>query len=368
MSARIRVGVIFGGRSIEHEVSLISARNVIGALESEKYEVVLIGIDKEGRWHAHDAHNFLEHAYDPKKICLHASKGRVAVVPTDAQRQLVPLSGKGRSIPSVDVVFPILHGPYGEDGTVQGLLKLAGIPFVGSDVLGSAVCMDKDVMKRLFQHAGLPTARFLAFRRPSFAHLQFANIAKELGVPFFIKPANAGSSVGVHKVKREEEFLEALSEASLYDDKLLFEEFIDGREIECSVLGNEAPIASLPGEIVPRHEFYSYAAKYLDDNGADLIVPAKLEEDKVKEVQELALKAFAVCECAGMARVDFFMRKRDGKLLLNEINTIPGFTDISMYPKLWQASGVSYKELLSRLIDLALERKQQESQRKVSYV
>lgn len=364
---KVRVGVLFGGKSVEHEVSLISARNVIDALDKDRFDVVLIGIDKEGAWHLHDAHHFLEHSDDPKLVRLHGVKEKVAVVPKDAEKQLVSLSGEAIAGP-LDVVFPILHGPFGEDGTIQGLLKLAGIPFVGAGVLGSAIGMDKDVMKRLIEHAGLPTPRFLCFRRPSFSALTFKAISKELGTPFFLKPANAGSSVGVFKVKSEEEFKGALADAAQYDDKLLFEEAIDAREIECSVLGNEEPHASLPGEVIPTHEFYSYAAKYLDENGAHLKVPADLDPDKVKEVQELSIKAFQVLECEGMARVDFLMRKSDGKLFLNEINTIPGFTDISMYPKLWQASGLSYKKLLEKLIDLAIQRKVRENKLKVSYV
>lgn len=367
MKKKIRVGVLFGGKSVEHEVSLISARNVINALDKDRFDVVLIGIDKEGTWHLHDAQHFLMHSENPKLIRLHGSVEKVAVVPRDTEKQLVSLSGKALSAP-LDVVFPILHGPYGEDGTVQGLLKLAGIPFVGPGVLSSAIGMDKDVMKRLFQHAGLPTPRFLAFKRPQFSSLSFKTLARELGVPFFVKPANAGSSVGVSKVKKEEDFKEALADAAQYDDKLIFEEGVDAREIECAVLGNEEPQASLPGEVIPTHEFYSYSAKYLDENGAHLKIPADIDEAKTKEVQELAVKAFRVLECEGMARVDFFLRKADGKLLLNEINTIPGFTDISMYPKLWQISGLPYKKLLEKLIDLAIERKARENKLKVNYV
>lgn len=367
MKKKVRVGVLFGGKSVEHEISLISARNVIDALDKERFDVVLIGIDKEGTWHLHDAEHFLEHSQDPKLIRLHGVKEKVAVVPKDDEKQLVSLSGDALAGP-LDVVFPILHGPYGEDGTVQGLLKLAGIPFVGPGVLSSAIGMDKDVMKRLFQHAGLATPKFLCFRRRQFAELDYESIVRELGSPFFLKPANAGSSVGVFKVKSAEEFKIALKEAAHYDDKLVCEEAIEAREIECSVLGNEEPVASLPGEIIPTHEFYSYEAKYLDENGAHLSVPADLDEAKVKEVQELSIKAFQVLECEGMARVDFLMRKADGKLFLNEINTIPGFTDISMYPKLWQVSGLSYRKLLEKLIDLALERKARENQLKVSYV
>ncbi|OGN55037.1 MAG: D-alanine--D-alanine ligase A [Chlamydiae bacterium GWF2_49_8] len=351
MNKKIRLGILFGGKSVEHEVSLLSARNVVEALDRDRFEVVLIGIDKEGGWHLQDSERFLEHCEDPKRVRLFPEKERLAVVPKDKKKQLVALSGKSCTAP-LDVIFPLLHGPYGEDGTVQGLLKLAGIPFVGAGVLSSAVCMDKDVMKRLFLQGGLPTARFFAFKRSAFSSLDFERLAKEIGLPFFLKPANTGSSVGISKVKRLKDFAPALEEAAQYDDKILIEEFLDAREIECSVLGNEEPIASCPGEVIPTHEFYSYEAKYLDEKGAHYRIPAELDEKTTKEVQSLSVKAFQVCECEGMARVDFFLRKSDGKLFLNEINTIPGFTSISMYPKLWQASGLCYKELLERLINL----------------
>ncbi len=366
MRKKIRVGILFGGKSFEHEISLLSARNVIDALDKELFDVVLIGIDKTGKWHLHDASHFLSNSSDSKRVCLDGVKEEVAVVPKDKEKQLVTISGKTLSVP-LDVIFPVLHGPNGEDGTVQGLLKLVDIPFVGPGVLSSAICMDKDVTKRLFNHAGLLTPRFLAFKRPSFSTLTFESIAQELDTPFFVKPANAGSSVGVHKVKSAAEFEKVLKESSKYDDKLIFEESIDCREIECSVLGNEEPIASVPGEIIPTHEFYSYAAKYLDANGAHVKVPAELDEPKIKEVQELAIKAFQVLECEGMGRVDFLMRKSDGKLFINEINTIPGFTNISMYPKLWEASGLSYKKLLEKLIDLAIERNSRENKLQVNY-
>jgi D-alanine-D-alanine ligase len=246
-----------------------------------------------------------------------------------------------------------LHGPLGEDGTVQGLLKLADVPFVGSGVLGSAVSMDKDVMKRLFRDAGIPIGKFLTFRAreklPSFTEIKEA-----LGSPFFVKPANMGSSVGISKVRSETEYANAVREAFQYDVKIIIEEFIPGREIECAVLGNENPIASIPGEVIPTHEFYSYDAKYIDENGARLEIPAKLDIGCQKRVQELSIKAFKTLCCEGLSRVDFFL-KENGELLLNEINTMPGFTKVSMYPKLWEAGGIGYTELISRLIDLALE-------------
>lgn len=365
MKQKIRVGLLFGGKSVEHEVSISSARNVAAALRGEKFDVTLIGIDKNGRWHLSDASKLLQHAGDQKMVCLPDSKERVTVVFKEEERQLVSLSGKLEP-PPLDVIFPILHGTCGEDGTVQGLLKLIDIPFVGSGVLSSAISMDKDVMKRLFQQANLPTANFVMVKSYALDQVSFEEITKKLGLPFFVKPANSGSSVGVHKIKEEKDFLPALQDASQYDRKILIEEFISGREIECSVLGNDDPIASLPGEIIPTHEFYSYAAKYLDENGAILKVPAELDDKTIEAVQKLAILAYKTLECEGMARVDFFLKK-DGSLLLNEVNTIPGFTNISMFPKLWEASGINCEELVERLIDLAIERHQKEKQLKVSY-
>jgi len=256
---------------------------------------------------------------------------------------------------SMDVVFPVLHGPFGEDGTVQGLLKLAGIPFVGPSILGSAVGMDKDVMKRLLRDAGIPIAAFMVFKRSERDAIHFRDVKKRLGIPVFVKPANLGSSVGVSKVNNKKGFLRACENAFQYDNKILVEAYIKGREIECAVLGNEHPLASLPGEVIPSHEFYSYEAKYLDDKGARLQVPARLSPSATKAVQRLAVQTFTTLCCEGMARVDFFLRD-NGKLIVNEINTIPGFTAISMYPKLWGASGVSYQKLIDTLLKLALER------------
>jgi D-alanine-D-alanine ligase len=270
-----------------------------------------------------------------------------------------------RALGKVDVVFPVLHGPFGEDGTVQGLLKLANLPFVGAGVLGSAVGMDKDVMKRLLRDAKIPVPKFLVFERSELGRIKYAPVKRLLGLPFFVKPANLGSSVGISKVTNEREFSGALREAFRYDNKVLLEEGINGREIECSVLGNDNPIASLPGEIITSHDFYSYDAKYLDEKGAQLIVPARLPKQVVTRIQELALKAFKVLCCEGMGRVDFFLRGRS-EVIVNEINTIPGFTTISMYPKMWQASGISYSRLIDRLIRLALERFQREKRLRTS--
>jgi D-alanine-D-alanine ligase len=354
MERKTRVGVIFGGKSAEHEVSLQSAKNIIEAIDKNKYEVVLIGMDKKGRWYLSESSRYLLEEDDPRLIRLADTNEEVGLIPGQQANQLLNISTHER-IGRIDVVFPVLHGPYGEDGTVQGLLKLANIPFVGADVLGSAIGMDNDVMKRLFRDAGIPTAKFLVFHRSSRGEIDFEEVKNQLGSPVFIKPANLGSSVGISKVKGKDEFDEAVRLAFEYDNKVLVEEYIQGREIECSVLGNEEPIASLPGEVLPQHEFYSYEAKYVDEKGAILEIPVKLPEDVTERVQDYAIKAFRVLCCEGMARVDLFL-KDDNEIIVNEINTIPGFTQISMYPKLWEVSGVSYTELIDRLIQLAMER------------
>lgn len=359
VNKKIRVGVLFGGKSAEHEISLLSAQSVIDSLDKKKYEVVLIGINKAGEWFLHDDRDHcLLHAEDPKRICLTAPKENVALVAKKAGNPLVSLSG-GRLDRAVDVIFPVLHGTYGEDGTIQGLLKLANIPFVGAGILASAVGMDKDFMKRLLRDAGIPIAKFLTLYAHTIQKTSFEEIEAVVGVPFFVKPANAGSSVGISKVNHKQDFFQKVAFALEFDHKILIEETIVGREIECAVLGNEEPVASLPGEIIPQHEFYSYEAKYLDDQGALLEIPAKLTQAQVEAIQALAVKAYQVLGCEGMARVDMFLRK-NGEILVNEINTIPGFTKISMYPKLWAASGLAYPELLDRLIELALQRFQKE--------
>jgi D-alanine-D-alanine ligase len=365
MGKKIRVGVLFGGKSPEHEVSLTSAKNVIDAMDRDKYDIVLIGIDKTGEWHLRDAYNFLMHADDPKQIHLNGEKQSVALVPKEEGNRLVSLSNNQLNEP-LDIIFPILHGAYGEDGTVQGLLKLAGIPFVGAGVLGSAVGMDKDVMKRLLRDAQVPIAKFLSLTRANFKHFDFESITHTLGLPFFVKPANTGSSVGISKVKNEDDFHKAIENAFQYDHKILIEEFISGREIECSVLGNEHPIASLPGEIIPSHEFYSYEAKYIDENGAVLKVPAELSDAITAQIQMLAIKVYQALCCEGMARVDFFLRN-NSEVIVNELNTIPGFTKISMYPKLWDASGLSYSELIDRLIQLGIDRFENEKKLKTTF-
>ncbi|MDE2399822.1 MAG: D-alanine--D-alanine ligase [Patescibacteria group bacterium] len=306
---KLKIGVLFGGKSAEHEVSLASAKNVIAALDKTKYQIVPIKIPKNGKF----SFSLLN---------------------------------------KVDVIFPVLHGPFGEDGSMQGLLKLAGVPFVGAGVLGSALGMDKDVMKRLLRYAGLPIGKFITVKNGE--KLNFNKIKKELGLPLFIKPANMGSSVGVSKAKNEIEFKKSVNEAFKYDNKIIVEEFINGREIECAVLGNDHPMASIPGEIIANQEFYSYDAKYIDE-GAVPEIPAKIHKNTATKIQQLSIKTFQALNCEGLARVDFFLKK-NGTVLVNEINTIPGFTNISMYPKLWEASGIPQTKLLDRLITLAIER------------
>ena len=363
MSKKLRVAILFGGKSAEHEISLISARNIGEAIDKNKYEILSIAIDKEGRWFFDQAARLLN---DKATTQVKFQRGcdSTAVLPGATQTPMIRVSA-GRALGAVDVVFPVLHGPFGEDGTVQGLLKMANVPFVGAGVLGSAIGMDKDVMKRLLRDAGIPVAKFVVFDRNCVDKIAFATMKRTVGLPLFVKPANLGSSVGISKVSNREQFRRAIEEAFRYDSKVLLEEYIRGREIECSVLGNENPIASLPGEIITRHDFYSYDAKYIDEKGAQLIIPAKLPKGVVKKIQETAIKCFRVLCCEGMARVDFFLR--DGReIIVNEINTIPGFTKISMYPKLWEASGISYPDLIDRLIQLALERFRRERHLKTS--
>jgi D-alanine-D-alanine ligase len=358
---RRRVAVLFGGRSAEHEVSCLSARSVIDALDPEATEVIPIGITREGRWHRLTG-----------PPALPSETGRMPEV-TDGSGTVVELAGEGGvsteivaadgSREPIDVVFPVLHGPFGEDGTVQGLLELAGVPYVGAGVLGSALGMDKDVQKRLFLAAGLPVGPYEAVHETTWADDPEAveAAAEALGYPLFTKPGTLGSSVGVSKVHDAAELADGLTEAFRYARGAVVEKAADGaREIECAVLGNDDPVASVAGEIVPEgHDFYDYDAKYLDEHGAQLLVPAQLSPAVLDEVQRLAVAAFVAIKCAGMARVDFFLLGRD-ELWLNEVNTIPGFTSISMYPKLWEASGLPYMQLVERLLDLAVERHEAE--------
>jgi D-alanine-D-alanine ligase len=346
---RLRVGVLFGGRSGEHEVSLASAASVIRGLDLDKYEPVPIGISKGGHWLV---------GTGAQKMLPDVLRGgqRVTLTADPSDAVLVRLDGSGGG-QRIDVVFPVMHGTFGEDGTIQGLLDLAGLPYVGAGVLGSAIGMDKDVSKRLLQVAKIPVVPWITVHRSEWEkkpdEIQSA-IEEKFQYPVFVKPATLGSSVGMTKVHSAEELEPALHLASEFAMKILVEKSVSAREIEVSVLGNQEPKASIPGEIVPHREFYDYAAKYLEE-GTQLLIPAKLLPAQVKKIQKYAVDAFRTLELNGMARVDFFLEKEGGKIFLNEVNTIPGFTSISMYPKLWEASGIPFRELIDKLIELAIE-------------
>ena len=365
MKEKIRVAIIFGGKSAEHEISIISAKNVIDAIDKDKYETIPIGIDKDGSWYLNEQSKFILESSNPKLAKINKADDKVALVPANNSNELISISSN-KNNGKIDAAFPLLHGTYGEDGSIQGLLRMANIPYVGADVLGSAVGMDKDVLKRLLREAKIPTPKFEVFDKSNIKNTSFDALSEKIGSPMFIKPANLGSSVGISKVNNEKEFKEAIDIAFEYDKKIICEEAIKGREIECAVLGNENPAASIPGEIIVKSEFYSYETKYLNGDAASLEIPAKLPEDIIKKIQEYAIKTFKVLCCEGMARADFFLRN-DTEIFVNEINTIPGFTKISMYPKLWEASGIPYTELIDRLIQLAIERFNKEQKLKTSF-
>ena len=381
---KLRVGILFGGRSGEHEISLLSAASVFKAIDPTKYEVVPIGITKDGRWlTASDAERLLQgeagegarpalRAGDPDTTASAAvlQNGKAVVVPPEPHKSSMtpfqtdtPVRRASDRAINVDVIFPVLHGTFGEDGTIQGLLELADIPYVGAGVLGSAAGMDKDIMKSLFRAAGLAIVKHVTVLRSEWesAPKKVQKLVEsKLKYPVFVKPANLGSSVGISKARDRKELGPAIEEAAKFDRKIVIEEGVGGkknkaREIECSVLGNDKPEASVPGEIVPSAEFYDYSAKYLDE-GSQLIIPAKLTKAETKKVQELAIAGFRAVDCSGLARVDFLLESATGKLYINEINTIPGFTSISMYPKMWEHCGLAMPKLIDRLIELALER------------
>lgn len=349
--AKTRVGIIFGGKSSEHRVSLQSARNIVDAIDLQKFDLSLIGIDQDGTWRILDATHYLQHGHDPKLIAL-APRGdeHSSTKPS----QIFEIEN-AQGLPPIDVIFPIIHGTLGEDGALQGMLKILDLPFVGSDVLSSAICMDKDVTKRLLQGSGIAVAPFLTVHAYNPHEFSFQEVQNALGLPVFVKPANQGSSVGVSKVENEQEFIAALEDAFQYDNKVLIEKFIKGREIECGVLGNYYPKASVCGEVVVKSSFYSYEAKYIDNQSSEVVIPALISDEESKKIREISIKAFKVLGCLGLARVDFFLTE-NGDVLLNEVNTLPGFTNNSMYPKLWEVSGISYSELITQLIELALER------------
>jgi D-alanine-D-alanine ligase len=363
LNRKLRVAVLFGGKSGEHEVSLASARSVMAAMDKSRYDVLPVGITKSGRWLT---------SGDP--LAMLAAGGDAAPDPdqdalvASGRRDLVPGMHKAR-FPVVDVVFPVLHGTYGEDGTIQGLLELADLPYVGSGVLGSALGLDKAAMKAVFVASGLPIVDYMVVMRRTwraYPEQIVADVEARFAYPMFLKPANLGSSVGVSKAHDHAELVLGLNLAARFDRKMLVERAINAREIECSVLGNDDPIASVPGEVVPSNEFYDYAAKYID-NASELHIPADLPAETVRRVQDLAIRAFVALDCAGMARADFFLCRDTGQVYVNELNTIPGFTSISMYTKLWEASGIPYGELIDRLIELAIERHQEKHASETSY-
>ncbi len=358
-----RVIVLYGGKSGEHEVSLQSAASVIRNLDKNKFDVVPVGIDKDGRWHYHDLS--LIESQKGKELPIFKNQPEVTLVNRN-EAALVPIGNGAPTLPpQVDVVFPVMHGPLCEDGTIQGMMEIADVAYVGSGVLGSAIGMDKDLAKRLAQLAGCPIAPYVSLKKSDWESNREAIVARARGafpLPVFVKPANMGSSVGVHKIKDWKDLPQALQDAFQYDEKVLVEKGIDAREIEVAVLessrSGETHLTGVPGEVRPTgsHDFYSYESKYLDENGAELILPAKLTDPQAEECRALAVKIFDALELSGMARVDFLMDKRTGTFYFNEVNTIPGFTSISMYPKMMEASGIPYGELLTRLVDLALRR------------
>jgi D-alanine-D-alanine ligase len=371
MKKKVRVGLIFGGRSGEHEVSLMSAKSVMGAIDREKYEIVPIGITKQGRWLA---------SGDPMKALssgISSESSPAALLAEPSQRGLMRLEDREKDegleavqVSQLDVIFPILHGPYGEDGTVQGLLELAGLPYVGAGVTASAVGMDKAVFKDIMHAHGLPVVPSLVIKRKEWERDPEGTVARieaEIGYDCFVKPANLGSSVGISKAHSREELGPALDDAALYDRKLIVEEAVDAREIEVSVLGNDEPIASVAGEVVPCHEFYDYDAKYVSPD-SELLIPAPIPHGTAETIRRLAVQAYLAIDCAGMARADFLLERNTGQVYINEVNTLPGFTPISMYPKLWEASGIPYSELIDRLIELAVERHADKGRSATEYV
>ncbi|GER84998.1 D-alanine--D-alanine ligase A [Thermogemmatispora aurantia] len=360
---KLRVGVIFGGRSGEHEVSIASATSIIEHLDPNKYEVVPIAITQEGRWLLGAAPQRLLAAETGQEGTVLSESLAVTLPGDPTVGRLVPLNqsenvGQALEAGRVDVIFPVLHGTYGEDGTLQGLLEMAGVPYVGCGVLGSALGMDKEKMKMIFQAVGLPIVDYLVYRRHDWERDPgpiLEAVEARLGYPCFVKPVNLGSSVGISKAHNRKELEQAIAFAAEYDRKIIVERGIDCRELECAVLGNDEPLASVVGEIIPSNEFYDYRAKYID-NRSQIVIPADLPQETAEQVRRYAVQAFLALDLSGLARVDFFLQKASGQLYINEVNTMPGFTTISMYPKLWQASGLPYEQLLDHLIELALER------------
>jgi D-alanine-D-alanine ligase len=356
---KIKIGVVFGGRSPEHNISLLSASNVVENMDREKFDVFLIAIDKKGIWHHHKGELKLNNAGNAQLISL-PEYDNVIYLSQNANEHTIIDKSTGRVVSKIDVLYPVLHGAYGEDGSIQGLAKVAGLPCVGCGILGSSAGMDKDVTKRLLRDSGIGVADFITLRKGYNDYLTYNDIKETLGGELFIKPANLGSSVGVSFVDNEEAFNKAVKEAFEYDPKVIVEEKISGREIECAVLGNEHPSASVIGEILPKTEWYTFENKYIDDDGAGLEIPASLSEEVSERAKSIALDTYVNLECFGMTRVDMFL-KADGEIIVNEINTLPGFTKISMYPKLWSKSGIEYQELITKLIELAIDKYEAEN-------
>lgn len=368
MSDKLNVAVIFGGQSTEHEVSRFSAQSVITNIDKDKFDVTMIGITKDGRWLRYEGPVEKIGSGEWEGIALlesgkadccddKGSSENMSNLPVASARSII--EGGNRRKEHIDVVFPVLHGCNGEDGTIQGLFELAKVPYVGCGVLASSVGMDKAYTKIIFEKAGIPQGQYVVFSRKR-VNSDMKHVVREveavLTYPCFVKPSNAGSSVGITKAHDQEELIKALKFAAKFDHRILVEEFIDGREIECAVLGNDMPIASAVGEVVPCNEFYDYEAKYQSEDNSAVIIPAELDRKTTKDIQDFAVKAFKALDCAGLTRVDFFVHKTTGRIYINEVNTMPGFTSISMYPKLWDASGISYSDLITKVIELAIER------------
>ncbi|MCX7955964.1 MAG: D-alanine--D-alanine ligase [Patescibacteria group bacterium] len=362
---KINLALVFGGKSGEHEVSLLSAKSIFLALDKNKYNIFLLGLDKNNNWFLFPQNNFLLNENNPKKISLNIKKGkRIFIVKNKNKINIINLNNN-KVLGEIDVFFPIIHGSYGEDGSLQGFFEMIDSCYVGAGVLGSALGMDKDVQKRLLNYSGIKTAKFFVIKKYEYKKIDLKKILKKFKFPLFVKPACLGSSVGVSKVHNLEELCKAIEKAFVYDNKIMIEEYIKGREIECSVMGNDFPIASLPGEVIPHHDFYSYEAKYIDEKGADLIIPAKLSQKIIKKIQNIAIKVFQTLNCFGFSRIDFFLTENN-EIYVNEINTLPGFTKISMFPKLFEISGIKYSQILDNLINLAFEKhKEKQSLKRV---
>ena len=354
MAGKIKVGIVFGGRSPEHNISLLSAYNVVENIDRSKFEPILLAIDKEGVWHYGGNTMTISNPTDAAKVSLPVYDNTV-YVSQNAHHRAVIDKETGKVITKIDVLYPVLHGAYGEDGAIQGMAKVAGLPCVGCGILGSSAGMDKDVTKRLLRDAGIGIADFVTLRKGYNDHLTYEEVSNSLGNELFIKPANLGSSVGISFVDNEADFNKAVAEGFLYDPKVLVEEKITGREIECAVLGNENPQPSTIGEILPKTEWYTFENKYIDDDGAGLAIPADIGEANTSKAKQIAIDAYVNLECCGLTRVDMFL-KTDGEIIVNEVNTLPGFTKISMFPKLWDHAGIPYQDLITKLIGLAIDK------------